>query len=168
MLKLPSLTQNLNIPCLLLAVLNSLFPTPLEPAISLTSGLHSSNFTIRAIGFSDLVELWVITTKEPMILCARSTSRSHEQSTISRTCERFVYWTVKIARYIIFKHGGHIAGEIYKLRKGCGSLFSWLCFFFGGWLAALATAPTTWKKIKIKSVYDTPHRWQLSLFTVVQ
>ena len=167
MLKLPSLTQNLNIPCLLLAVLNSLFPTPLEPAISLTSGLHSSNFTIRAIGFSDLVDLWVIMTKEPMILCARSTSRSHEQSTISRTCERFVYWTVKIARYIIFKHGGHIAGEIYKLRKGCGSLFSWLCFF----RRLIGCAGKLWlhgKKEKIKSVYDTPHRWQLSLFTVVQ
>ena len=90
MLKLPSLTQNLNIPCLLLAVLNSLFPTPLEPAISMTSGLHSSNFTIRAIGFSDLVELWVITTKEPMILCARSTSRSkwteHDIENVWKVC----------------------------------------------------------------------------------
>ena len=35
----------------------------------------------HVIGFSDLVDLWVIKIKNPMILCARSTSRSSEQST---------------------------------------------------------------------------------------
>ena len=43
------------------------------------------------IGFSDLVDLWVIKIKKPMILCACSTSRSREQSTkyadhTARTC----------------------------------------------------------------------------------
>ena len=32
------------------------------------------------IGVSDLVELWVIEIQKPMILCARSTSRSNEPS----------------------------------------------------------------------------------------
>ena len=42
---------------------------------------------VSVIGFSFLVELWVIKIKKPMILCARSTSRSREQSTkrISRS-----------------------------------------------------------------------------------
>ena len=33
----------------------------------------------------DLVDLWVITIKTTMILCGRSTSRSHEQSTERRS-----------------------------------------------------------------------------------
>ena len=32
------------------------------------------------IGFPGLVDLWVIKIKRPMILCARNTSRSREQS----------------------------------------------------------------------------------------
>ena len=35
--------------------------------------------------FSDLVDLWVIKIKKPMILCARSTPRSREQSTKRRS-----------------------------------------------------------------------------------
>ena len=34
----------------------------------------------HTIAFSDLVDLWVIKMKKPMILCARSTSRSREQN----------------------------------------------------------------------------------------
>ena len=38
------------------------------------------------IGFSDLVDLWVIKIKKPMILCARSKeSRSRERSTKRRS-----------------------------------------------------------------------------------
>ena len=33
------------------------------------------------VGFSDLIDLWVIEIKKPMILCGRSTSRSSEQNT---------------------------------------------------------------------------------------
>ena len=36
-------------------------------------------------GFSDLVDLWVIKIKKPMILCARSTSRSREQNAKRRS-----------------------------------------------------------------------------------
>ena len=39
----------------------------------------------HTIAFSDLVDLWVIKMKKPMILCARSTSRSREQSTKRRS-----------------------------------------------------------------------------------
>ena len=37
------------------------------------------------IAFSDLVDLWVIKINKPMILCARSMSRSSEQSTKHRS-----------------------------------------------------------------------------------
>ena len=34
------------------------------------------NFTVNHVnGFSDLVDLWVIKIKKPMILCVRSTSK---------------------------------------------------------------------------------------------
>ena len=36
-------------------------------------------------GLSDLVDLWVIKIKKPMILCAHFTSRSREQSTKCRS-----------------------------------------------------------------------------------
>ena len=39
----------------------------------------------HVIGFSALVDLWVIKIKKPMILCARNTSRSREQSTKRRS-----------------------------------------------------------------------------------
>ena len=39
----------------------------------------------HVIGFSDLVDLWVIKIKKPMILCAHSTSRPSEQSTKRRS-----------------------------------------------------------------------------------
>ena len=48
--------------------------------------LEKAWFTISHVtGFSDLVDLWVIKSKKPMILCARSTSRSREQSTKGRS-----------------------------------------------------------------------------------
>ena len=40
---------------------------------------------MRAIAFTDIVDLWVIKIKKPIILCARSTSRSREQSTKRRS-----------------------------------------------------------------------------------
>ena len=41
--------------------------------------------TDHVIRFSDLGDLWVIRIKKPMILCARSTSRSREHSTKCRS-----------------------------------------------------------------------------------
>ena len=55
----------------------------------------------HVIGVSDLVDLWVIKIKKAMILCARSTSRSSEQSTKHRSHSknmRKVYYIVKITR----------------------------------------------------------------------
>ena len=40
----------------------------------------TSGASIIEIGFYDYVDLWVIKIKTPVILCARSTSRSREQS----------------------------------------------------------------------------------------
>ena len=48
--------------------------------------LHTHSLC-HVIGFSYLIDLWVIKIKKPMDLCARTTSRSREQSTkrISRS-----------------------------------------------------------------------------------
>ena len=60
------------------------------------------------MGFSDLVDLWVVKIKKSMILCARSTWRSSEQAKrienasakriMQREREKFVYSLVKITR----------------------------------------------------------------------
>ena len=65
----------------------------------------------HVIGFSDLVDLWVIKIKKLMILCAPSTSKSREQSTkrpyhTTRVRER-VFSIVKITRCMIIKHDRH-------------------------------------------------------------
>ena len=64
---------------------------------SLSSHKICGDVTSHVIGCSDFVDLWVIKIKKPMILCARSTSISREQSTKhgARTCEKFVYSIVK-------------------------------------------------------------------------
>ena len=58
----------------------------------------------HVILFPDLIDLWVIYIKKPMILCGHSTSWSREQSTkrrehAVRTCERFVYLIVNRTRF---------------------------------------------------------------------
>ena len=45
---------------------------------TLPAQLLEARFSFHVIGFSDPVDLWVIKIKKPMILCARSTSRSSE------------------------------------------------------------------------------------------
>ena len=47
--------------------------------------VSSASLHLYMIGFSDLGDLWVIKTKQPMILCARNTSRSSEQRTRRRS-----------------------------------------------------------------------------------
>ena len=65
-------------------------------------------FGYCVIRLSDLVDLWVIRIKKPMILWARSTSRSREQSMntdhAARTCEQFAFqvllgWEGKLRSY---------------------------------------------------------------------
>ena len=67
-------------------VVNQSKATSHEPRfLSINKIVYSVSFDIHhVIGFSDLVDLWVIKIKKPMILCARSTSRSSEQSTITQ------------------------------------------------------------------------------------
>ena len=57
------------------------------------------NLLNHVIGFSDLVDLWVIKIRTPMILCARCTSRwTRNADRTANTCERFVHSIVKIPR----------------------------------------------------------------------
>ena len=63
-----------------------------------------------------------------MILCARSTWRSREQSAKYRSCERFVYLIVKISDnqdFMIIKDGRHI----HEGRKGMWAFFPLDCAF---------------------------------------
>ena len=79
---------------------------------------------LHLIGFSDLVGLWVIKIKKPMILCARSTPRSREQSTKrSENTWRFVYSIVKITRFLWLSNMADIFSEIQEVRKGLWAFF---------------------------------------------
>ena len=95
---------------------------------------------VHVIGFSDLVDLWVIKIKKPMILCARSTSRSNEQSTKRRSrsenvrkfCLSYnqnnkIVWLSSMADTCF--------GEIDEMRKGLWAFVSWRCFSGADWLA---------------------------------
>ena len=61
-----------------------------------------------------------------MILCARSTSRSREQSTkrrlrSERTCKRLTYSIVKITRlYDYQRWQTHLFWEMHEVRKAIG------------------------------------------------
>ena len=76
----------------------------IEPVVrsSRTSNFISYSICFHVIGFSDLVELQVIKIKKPVILCARSTSRSSEQRKKHRSSNermlKSVYSVVKITR----------------------------------------------------------------------
>ena len=91
--------------------------------------------THHMIGFSDLVDLWVIGTKKPMILCARSTSRSREQNTKRRSSSENM-WKV----CLFYSHNnkmvwlsnmaGTFVWKIHEVRKSMWAFFlSCLCFF---------------------------------------
>ena len=101
----------------------------------------------HVIGVSDLADLWVIKRKKPMILCARSTSLSPEQSTERRSlCENM--WKVRLSdsqrnKTLWLSNGEHIFGEIYKLRKGLWDLI-FDCVFraLTGWAGKLPSRGT--------------------------
>ena len=78
---------------------------------------------LHLIGFSDLVGLWVIKIKKPMILCAPSTPRSREARNAARTRERFVYSIVKITRFLWLSNMADIFSEIQEVRKGLWAFF---------------------------------------------
>ena len=77
---------------------------------------------------SDLVDLWVIKIKKPMILCAHSTSRSREQNTKRRSSSENTWkvclfysqnnkivWLSNMANTLVW--------EIQEVRKGLWSLY---------------------------------------------
>ena len=89
----------------------------------------------HVIGFSDLVDLWVIKIKKPMILCARSTPRTRDAEHAARTYESFVYSIVKITN---MTDTFCCCWEIYEVRKGLWAFF--LIVFLGmliGWAGKL-------------------------------
>ena len=78
---------------------------------------------------SDLVDLWVIKIKKPMILCAHSTSRSREQNTKRRSSSENTWkvclfysqnnkivWLSNMANILVW--------EIQEVRKGLWSFYS--------------------------------------------
>ena len=70
----------------------------------------------HVIGFSDLVDLWVINIKSPCAF-ARVVRRDHVNRArnadhAARTCERFVYSIVRITRFYDLKHGRHFLGFV--------------------------------------------------------
>ena len=86
-------------------------------------------------GFSDLVDLWVIKIKKSMILCARSTSKSREQSKKRRSRSenmRKVRLFYSQNDCMIIKHR---IWEIHEVRIGLWALKKNLIVLFGCWLA---------------------------------
>ena len=82
------------------------------------------------IWFSDLVDLWVIKIKKRMILCARSTSRSREQSKKRRSCSKNmgkVYFTVKLTRLLDYQTCRHFFVEKFTRSAMVCGLFFFSC-----------------------------------------
>ena len=92
----------------------------------------------HVIGFSDLVDLWVITIKKPMILCVRSRWRQERDQVTSvqnaeqaaRTYESFVYSIVTITRLYDYQTWQTHFGGILRGAQRYMGFFSGLC-----WLA---------------------------------
>ena len=94
--------------------------------------------SLQVIGFSDLVDLWIIKIKKPMILCARIISRSREQSMKRRSRSKNM-WEV----CLFYSHNNKIAWlsnvadtfleKFTRCAKVCGLIF--LTVLFGCWMA---------------------------------
>ena len=89
--------------------------------------------------FPNLVDLWLITTKKPMILCACSTSFSSEQSMKhrwhrERMQKHIAYSVVKITRMHDYQTWQTHFGETQEVCKGLWAFFC-LTAFSGCWLA---------------------------------
>ena len=69
--------------------------------------------------------------KKPMILCTRSTSRSHARE---RECVKRLFAS-KIARVYEYQTWPtHLFEKCTRCAKVCGLFFSWLCFLDADWL----------------------------------
>ena len=98
-----------------------------------TFGCDSKNgYVVRV---SDLVDLWVIMIKMPMILCAgtRSTSRSREQSTKRRSRSKnmqmvCLFYSQNNKIECLSTMTDTFSWGICAVRKGMWALCSWLCF----------------------------------------
>ena len=90
---------------------------------------------LHLIGFSDLVGLWVIKIKKPMILCARSTPRSREQSTkrSENTWKVCLFDSQNNKISMIIKHGRHFFRNSGGAQRIVG-FFPWLCYSGADWL----------------------------------
>ena len=89
------------------------------------------------VTLKERVDLWVIKIKKPMILCARSTSRSREQSTCSaaeHAIRLFILHQTKIKITSLYDYQTWQTTFLCTRRaKVCG-FFSWLCFSCADWL----------------------------------
>ena len=113
-------------------------------------------------------------TLQSVILCARGTLRSSEQSTITRTCsenvtrKRFIYSSQnnKIVYMWICRH---IFGEIHEVRKGLWTFsFTWFCFSDADWQANSHHDHVVWvvEHIATTQIHDhfELHFWSKSAF----
>ena len=113
----------------------------------------------RTVGFSDLVALWVIKIKKPMILCARSTSRSREQKPKScgdnmrKVCSFYshnnkIVWLSNMADMFVW--------DIHEVRKGLWA-FILDCAFrvLSGWAGELwSHGRNRWSILLIAAAYS--------------
>ena len=96
----------------------------------------------HVIGYSDLVDLWVI---KPTILCARSTSRSSELSKRRRSRSenmRKVCLLYGQNNKTVWKSNMADTFEKFTRCAKVSGLFYWLCFSRADWLGR--QTPITW------------------------
>ena len=96
--------------------------------------------------FFDLVDFWVIKIKNPMILCARTTSRSGEQSTKRRSrsesMPQVCLFYSQNNKSVIIKHGGTRLEKFMRYAKVYGLFLLDCAFWDVDWLSR--HAPITW------------------------
>ena len=88
--------------------------------------------TYHVVGFYDLVDLWVIKIKKPIILCTR-TSKSSEQSmklrSLSENSWKLCYFIVKVIRLCDYQTWQtHFCRNSRGAQRFVGIFCSWLCF----------------------------------------
>ena len=137
----------------------SLINYPISHCIVIGSYINTRAFPSHVTGFSDLVDMWVIQKKKPMILCARSTkiyplqvNRAWNADLAARTCEKF-FWH-SIARLWLSNMADRFWGNSRGAQRYVG--FFSLIVLFGCWLAGQTSSGHV---VTLLCLYDIYGGW---------
>ena len=101
----------------------------------------------HVIGFSGLVDLWVIKIKSlwsfARVVRRDHVNRARNADHTARACEMFVYSIVKITRLYDYQTWQTLFEKFTRCAKVCGLYFSSFCFSGADWLGR--QSPITWQ-----------------------